>query len=264
MTTHYDPQTRVSAAIETVISKAGISKVGISKAGISKAGVANSNVPLRMPRYPGKANAAQTRANGLYRSRLKRVFDVAVVCLFSPLIVLTIGILALFVARDGGNSFYTQSRVGLDGRVYRMWKLRSMVVGADEKLEEHLVLDPAAREEWDTTQKLKSDPRITRFGRILRKSSMDELPQLWNVLIGDMSLVGPRPMMPSQQNLYPGQAYYRLRPGITGPWQVSKRNESSFADRAHFDQDYDRNLSLSTDLGLLIKTVRVVLRATGY
>ena len=105
---------------------------------------------------------------------------------------------------------------------------------------------------------------ITRFGRVLRKSSLDELPQLWNVLLGDMSLVGPRPMMPCQRDLYPGSAYYRLRPGITGPWQVSRRNESTFADRARFDTDYDQTLSLGTDLGLLISTVRVVVRATGY
>ncbi len=249
MTIHYDPQPRVSARVETAISKTGI---------------ASSDGRLRAARYQPKSGFGLTGAKNLYSRRLKRVFDVAVVCLFAPFILLTIGLLALLVARDGGNPFYTQSRVGFDGRIYRMWKLRSMVVGADQKLEEHLSANPNAREEWDSTQKLKCDPRITRFGRILRKSSMDELPQLWNVLIGDMSLVGPRPMMPSQQDLYPGLAYYRLRPGITGPWQVSKRNESSFADRANFDQDYDRNVSLTTDLGLLIKTVRVVLRATGY
>jgi lipopolysaccharide/colanic/teichoic acid biosynthesis glycosyltransferase len=145
-----------------------------------------------------------------------------------------------------------------------MWKLRSMVAGADAALESYLASDPVARAEWDSTQKLKSDPRITRFGRVLRKSSLDELPQLWNVLLGDMSLVGPRPMMPSQQEIYPGQAYYRLRPGITGPWQVSRRNESTFADRARFDEHYEETLSFKTDVGLLIGTVRVVMRATGY
>lgn len=139
-----------------------------------------------------------------------------------------------------------------------------MIVNADAQLETYLASDPTARAEWDSTQKLKVDPRITRFGRILRKSSLDELPQLWNVLKGDMSLVGPRPMMPCQRDLYPGSAYYRLRPGITGPWQVSRRNESTFADRARFDTDYDRTLSLGTDIGLLISTVRVVVRATGY
>ena len=139
-----------------------------------------------------------------------------------------------------------------------------MVHNADASLEMHLAADPAARAEWDLTQKLKNDPRITRFGRILRKSSLDELPQLWNVFRGDMSLVGPRPMMPSQSSLYPGQAYYRLRPGITGMWQVSARNESSFAERAGFDADYDNTISFKTDMGLLWATVRVVLRGTGH
>ena len=245
MTIHYDPQPDVSA------------KIGTKE-------IVQPDGRFSVSRRDNSVRSGTMGNFGLYRSRMKRCFDVVVVLLAAPIILLTIGFLALLVARDGGNPFYTQSRVGLNGRIYRMWKLRSMVVGADAKLEEHLATCPQARAEWDETQKLKSDPRITRFGRTLRKSSMDELPQLWNVLIGDMSLVGPRPMMPSQQDLYPGLAYYRLRPGITGPWQVSKRNDSSFAERAHFDQDYDRTVSLSTDLGLLIRTVRVVLQATGH
>ena len=122
----------------------------------------------------------------------------------------------------------------------------------------------AARAEWDASQKLRDDPRITRVGRILRRTSLDELPQLWNVLRGDMSLVGPRPMMPSQRSLYPGRAYFALRPGLTGLWQVSKRNEASFAERASFDDDYYRRLSFALDARVLVATVRVVLRATGH
>jgi lipopolysaccharide/colanic/teichoic acid biosynthesis glycosyltransferase len=138
-----------------------------------------------------------------------------------------------------------------------------MILDADQKLETYLASDPAARAEWDEKQKLVHDPRITRVGRLIRKSSLDELPQLLNVLMGDMSLVGPRPMMPDQRALYPGRAYYDLRPGITGPWQVSERNETSFADRARFDDKYHHDLSLATDLRLLGCTVKVVLRATG-
>ncbi len=211
---------------------------------------------------PGEADAPV--AGGLYRTVLKRLFDVTVVVVFAPIVLPLIAMLALLVAQDGGRPFYSQLRVGRGGRSYRIWKLRSMVADADARLEAHLAASQAARYEWDTTQKLKDDPRITSFGRILRKSSLDELPQLWNVLMGDMSLVGPRPMMPCQEELYPGSAYYRLRPGITGPWQVSSRNTSTFADRARFDTDYDRDLSLVTDLRLLAATVRVVLRATGY
>jgi lipopolysaccharide/colanic/teichoic acid biosynthesis glycosyltransferase len=127
-----------------------------------------------------------------------------------------------------------------------------------------LAANSSARAEWNTTQKLVNDPRITRIGSFLRKSSMDELPQLLNVLRGDMSLVGPRPMMPCQQVLYPGQAYYRLRPGITGFWQISQRNLCSFANRAKFDSRYEAKMSLVTDLRVLLGTIRVVLRCTGH
>ena len=200
----------------------------------------------------------------LYRDGLKRLMDICVIVLTAPVTVPFIFVLALIVAWNGHSPFYSQGRVGRGGRVYTMWKLRSMVHNADEALEAHLAADPVVRAEWDLTQKLKNDPRITRFGRILRKSSLDELPQLWNVFRGNMSLVGPRPMMPSQSSLYPGQAYYRLRPGITGMWQVSARNESSFAERAGFDAEYDRKISVRTDLALLWATVRVVLRGTGH
>jgi lipopolysaccharide/colanic/teichoic acid biosynthesis glycosyltransferase len=204
-----------------------------------------------------------TRRPGLYRNGLKRLMDVVLVLLAAPVVLPVVLILAFCVAIDGGQPFYRQERVGKDGRIYRMWKLRSMVRDADRRLAAHLDADPAARLEWDVTQKLTHDPRITGFGAFLRRSSMDELPQLWNVLTGDMSLVGPRPMMPDQQALYPGRNYYALRPGITGTWQVSVRNTSSFADRARFDDAYDRSLSLATDLRLLAATVRVVLRGTG-
>ncbi len=145
-----------------------------------------------------------------------------------------------------------------------MLKLRTMVPNADEIFEDYLANNPEAREEWDSTQKLKNDPRITKFGRILRKSSLDELPQLWNVLTGEMSLVGPRPMLPVQRELYPGLAYYALRPGITGPWQVSDRNTVEFSKRAEFDREYYVQMSFATDIGLLFKTVGVVFKGTGY
>jgi lipopolysaccharide/colanic/teichoic acid biosynthesis glycosyltransferase len=220
---------------------------------------AGANVSPR----PRSAGIPVTRRPGLYRNALKRLMDIVLVLLAAPVVLPVVLILAFCVAIDGGQPFYRQERVGKNGRIYRMWKLRSMVRDADNLLAAHLDADPAARLEWDVTQKLTHDPRITGFGAFLRRSSMDELPQLWNVLTGDMSLVGPRPMMPEQQALYPGRAYYALRPGITGTWQVSVRNASSFADRARFDDAYDRSLSLATDLRLLAATVRVVLRGTG-
>lgn len=182
----------------------------------------------------------------------------------APIVVPVVLVLAVLVARDGGNPFYGQRRIGRNGREFTMWKLRTMVSNADELLEEYLSKNTLARLEWDATQKLKDDPRITPFGRLLRKTSLDELPQLWNVLIGDMSLVGPRPMMPEQRKLYPGEAYYLLRPGLTGSWQVSERNASTFASRADFDTSYAEDLTLKTDIGILYATVGVVVRATGY
>jgi exopolysaccharide production protein ExoY len=206
------------------------------------------------PRTPG----------AFYRSIGKRSFDIFLIVLAAPVVVPVVALLALLVVLGGGRPFYLQKRVGRNGRIYTMWKLRSMVVDADARLEGHLATDPEARREWDRDQKLKSDPRITGFGRFLRKSSLDELPQLWNVLRGEMSLVGPRPMMPSQIVIYPGADYYVLAPGITGMWQVSARNESCFADRARFDSQYHQALSLGTDLRLLGATVRVVLCGTGH
>ncbi len=204
------------------------------------------------------------RRRGLYRNSLKRCFDTAIVLMALPFVLPIVLILAFLVMLDGGMPFYTQSRVGRDGRLFTMWKLRTMVPNADRRLESYLVASPAARLEWDMTQKLKCDPRITPLGHLLRKASLDELPQLWNVLTGDMSLVGPRPMMPEQQGMYPGLAYYALRPGITGPWQISDRNQSSFAARADFDSAYDRSVSFRTDMSILMATVAVVIHGTGY
>jgi exopolysaccharide production protein ExoY len=202
--------------------------------------------------------------SSLYVTHLKRALDVAIVLLCAPFLVPFILVLALLVRRDGGPAFYIQDRVGRNARIFRIWKLRTMVVDADARLAEHLAANPAAQAEWKETQKLKNDPRITGLGRILRKTSLDELPQLWNVLLGDMSLVGPRPMMPDQQSLYPGQAYYRLRPGITGFWQISDRNQTAFAGRAEYDANYAARLSFATDMMVLLRTVRIVLRGTGY
>ncbi|MBC7143048.1 MAG: sugar transferase [Rhodobacteraceae bacterium] len=210
----------------------------------------------------GLVNISNRR--GLYRNVIKRALDVAAVLLASIIVVPVIAVLAIVVALDGSAPFYWNDRVGRGGRTFRMLKLRTMVPQADRLLEEYLSRNAEARLEWNSTQKLKSDPRITRVGRFLRKTSLDELPQLWNVLIGDMSLVGPRPMMPNQRALYTGTAYYALRPGITGPWQVSDRNEVEFSKRAEFDREYDETLSLGTDLKLLFATVRVVVKGTGY
>lgn len=202
--------------------------------------------------------------NGLYGAFGKRVLDVCMIILAAPIVVPVIAVLALLVMRDGKSAFYTQNRIGRDGSYYKIWKLRTMVANADELLASYLAGNPEAAAEWKATQKLKNDPRVTSIGRILRKTSLDELPQLLNVFVGDMSLVGPRPMLPEQQAMYPGRAYYTQRPGITGTWQISDRNSCSFSERARFDSDYISNISFIRDFGVLLATVRVVVKGTGY
>lgn len=200
---------------------------------------------------------------GVYAQGAKRLLDVVVVLAALPIIIPVFAIISAFTALDGHNPFFRQERVGMGGKRFHIWKFRTMVPDAEAHLQQHLAQNPAARTEWDEMQKLSDDPRITRFGRLLRRTSLDELPQLINVLFGDMSLVGPRPMMPSQQALYPGHAYYRLRPGLTGSWQVSERNASTFADRAIYDDTYETELSFGTDANIIMRTVGVVFRCTG-
>lgn len=213
----------------------------------------------------GPAGVVLPQPPGFYHRVLKRPIDVALVLLAAPIILPVVLLMALLIfLHDGHRPFYWSERVGRGGRTFHMLKLRSMVPDANARLQAYLASDAEAAEEWTRTQKLKYDPRITRFGRMLRKTSLDELPQFWNVFKGDMALVGPRPMMPDQRPIYPGWAYYTLRPGVTGPWQVSDRNECEFARRADFDLDYHRDLSFVNDLRLLAKTVGVVLRGTGY
>ncbi|RKT32353.1 lipopolysaccharide/colanic/teichoic acid biosynthesis glycosyltransferase [Roseovarius halotolerans] len=223
----------------------------------------NFSTDLSVIRIRPRIAGSQKGQSNLYRRFLKSALDIAFVIAAAPIVVPFVAILALAISLDGRNPFYKQARIGKDGRLFYMWKLRSMVHDADARLNAHLEADAEARAEWDHKQKLTEDPRVTRLGRLLRKTSLDELPQLWNVFVGDMSLVGPRPMMPDQKALYPGVAYYAMRPGITGYWQISDRNQSTFAARADFDDRYFEDVSLGTDMSVLASTVAVVLRGTG-
>ena len=204
-----------------------------------------------------------TRKRSFYRQFVKHPLDVALTLLALPIVAPVVVVLALLVMLDGHNPFYSQMRVGKNGRSFRMWKLRTMVPNADEMLESYLAEHPAARLEWNATQKLKRDPRVTWLGFLLRKTSLDELPQLWNVLNGTMSLVGPRPIMVNQRDAYTGHAYFNLRPGLTGAWQVSDRNNCDFIDRVRYDDLYDNDLSFRRDFGIMLETLRVVARGTG-
>ncbi|MDW9641061.1 sugar transferase [Sinorhizobium meliloti] len=206
---------------------------------------------------------ASTPSRPVYATSVKRSFDLLVTTVLAPFALPILGILALLICLDGGNALYCQQRLGKNGKTFNLWKLRTMVPNGDEQLRAYLEANPDARTEWDSNQKLRDDPRITHVGKYLRKYSFDELPQLWNVFVGDMSLVGPRPMMPDQRQYYPGTAYFTMRPGITGLWQISERNDCTFAERAVHDNRYAGMMSFSLDLWILSKTPAVVLQGTG-
>jgi Undecaprenyl-phosphate galactose phosphotransferase WbaP len=196
---------------------------------------------------------------------LKSVFDLTaagvLVVLFAPLLF---G-LAMLVRADGGPAFYRHRRIGAGGRVFDCIKFRSMVVNADHVLRQLLARDSDAAAEWAATQKLRRDPRITRIGRFLRRSSLDELPQLFNVLRGEMSLVGPRPIVTSEVARYADdiEYYYAAKPGLTGLWQVSGRNDTSYARRVRLDVWYVRNWTLWHDIAILFKTIPAVFLRRG-
>lgn len=199
----------------------------------------------------------------IYKRFFKRGLDVGFVLAASPILIPVIAVSALLVKLDGGPAFYSQDRIGRGGRVFKIWKLRSMVENADEKLKELLEADEKIRTEWQIFQKLKNDPRITWIGKILRKYSIDELPQFWNVFKGDMSVVGPRPMMVNQADMYAGSAYYDVKPGITGSWQVYCRNQEGFDSRVRYDEDYVAKLCLLTDMAIIIRTLPAMVAETA-
>lgn len=208
----------------------------------------------------------QPTATGVYARIWKRALDVVLSVVLLPVLLPIMALIWYAIQRDGGDAFFAQPRVGRGGKVYRCLKFRTMVPEAESVLEEMCADDPEVAEEWNKYQKLSDDPRITKIGHILRKTSLDELPQIINVLHGEMSLVGPRPFLPSQRETYDragGQAYYDLRPGVTGLWQIFSRHDTTFATRVQFDENYAEGMSLLSDLGLILRTVRVVLRGTG-
>ena len=199
---------------------------------------------------------------------LKRLLDIlGGFCGLLILIPLTIGVwIANKLSKDNGPIFYTQEkRIGQGGKVFTMYKFRSMVVGADEKLKEYLAKNEEAREEYKKYKKLKNDPRITKVGKILRKTSLDEFPQFINVLKGEMSLVGPRPYLLREKEEINGFFKYitSCKPGITGLWQTSGRSNTTFTDRLTMDMEYYYNHTLKMDIKLLYKTVRNVVKKEG-
>ena len=201
-----------------------------------------------------------------WSSRLiKRTFDIvasiSIIFMLSPLLLY----ICSKVKKDGGPAIYGHERVGKNGKSFKCLKFRSMIVNSKEVLDKLLESDPAARAEWQDTFKLKDDPRITSIGHFLRRTSLDELPQLFNVLKGEMSLVGPRPIIKAELERYNDEVDYYLlsKPGMTGLWQVSGRSDVDYDTRVYLDAWYVKNWSMWNDIAILFKTIGVVLRKDG-
>lgn len=196
---------------------------------------------------------------------LKRSFDIVAsltaILILSPVLIF----IAAWVRTSGPKVLFKHKRVGQKGRQFSCYKFRSMALNADRLLQELLEKDPAARKEWQEKMKITNDPRVTKSGHFLRKTSLDELPQLWNVLRGDMSLVGPRPIVNSEKERYGNRIdfYTSVKPGITGLWQVSGRSDTDYKTRVQLDTWYVKNWTLWYDIAILFKTIKVVINRSG-
>lgn len=229
------------------------------------------NVDGMQMQIPMRTELVELKQRGLLKKEdvyqgFKRTSDVVIsaiaLAVLSPVMVLT----AIAVKLDSkGPAFLVQERIGQNGKTFKMYKYRSMVVGADEILEKYLAENEEARKEYQVYKKLKDDPRVTKIGKFIRKTSIDELPQLVNVLIGNMSLVGPRPYLPREKDDM--KHYYNCiiqsKPGITGLWQVSGRSETSFDERLSLDFTYNQTKGMKCDTKILIQTAFKVFKKEG-
>lgn len=198
---------------------------------------------------------------------LKRIFDLTFCFLITPLLIpLLLIITGLVKSSSRGRVIYYHERIGRGGKVFRCYKFRTMYYNAEQRLEEILSSDKKAREEWESTQKLKDDPRVTPVGHLLRKFSLDELPQFWNVLRGDLSVVGPRPVVQEEIDKHFGSKAKKIlsiRPGLTGIWQVSGRSDTSYSVRVELDEKYVDQQTFFLDLYLIVKTIPAMLLSRG-
>lgn len=234
------------------------STVGLHKGALARVG--SGPDALKRPRRPMLRPAAEySEAIG---GAAKRAMDIAItllaVLLLAPFMLVIVALIRLTM---GGPAIFAQQRIGRDGRMFTFYKFRTMVVNAEDILRRHLAAHPSAAQEWRETRKLRNDPRVSYLGRILRKTSLDELPQIFNVLRGDMSMVGPRPVVPSELVNYGPhwRECFKARPGLTGLWQVSGRNCLSYPARVALDRYYARKWSIWLDLAILIKTIPALL-----
>ena len=196
---------------------------------------------------------------------LKRAVDLMVALILLVLLALPLAYIAWLIRRDGGTTIFVHKRVGQSGRQFPCFKFRTMSVDAERQLRNLLASDPAVREEWEREFKLRNDPRVTRVGRFLRRTSLDELPQLLNVIRGDMSLVGPRPVTQAELVRYGDDVdyFFMVRPGMTGLWQVSGRNDLDYETRVYLDTWYVKNWSMWYDIAILFSTIKVVMQGKG-
>ncbi|MEJ6477795.1 MAG: sugar transferase [Octadecabacter sp.] len=224
--------------------------------------IGKTNVFMRGNLFPARASrSGNLRGNPVS----KRIFDLVVAVVLLPILCPMIALLYLVVRCDGGSGFFGQVRIGQHGKAFKCWKLRTMMPDADAALRAHFDVNPRARIEWERDFKLDSDPRITRLGNFLRTTSLDEIPQIWNVIKGEMSFVGPRPVVRAELAKYGKSlwAYRAQRPGVTGLWQVSGRNSVSYDARVAMDVEYLTRSSLWFDIVLMLKTAGAVVQRTG-
>lgn len=201
-----------------------------------------------------------------WQKMLKRLLDISIILIASPLLFPLIGFISLLIWIDSrGSIFYGHNRIGQYEKKIKVWKFRTMVENADEVLEFHLNQNPDLKKEWESYQKIKSDPRVTRVGRFLRKFSLDELPQVINVIKGEMSLVGPRPIIQQEVHHYGSRynIYLQVKPGITGLWQISGRNNLDYDTRVRLDEYYVRNWSFWFDIYILAHTLGATISGSG-
>jgi exopolysaccharide production protein ExoY len=204
--------------------------------------------------------------NGVHYRWVKRLLDILIVCSFLPCLLPLLLIVAVIVRISSpGPILYRQRRIGRFGREFELWKFRSMYVHSEEILRNHLQANDEAAREWAQSRKLKMDPRVTRLGNLLRRASLDELPQFLNVLVGDMSLVGPRPIVSAEKAQYRDAYFFyaSARPGLTGLWQVSGRSNLAYHQRVALDETYIRSWNLALDIQILWRTARVVCQSKG-
>jgi len=249
--------------------------MGAKVAVVTEENIADMNTVIEYQDVANENKEVKSLTTGIRKNKIltyianfiKRTIDIlAGIAGAIILMPLTIGVyIANKISKEDGPIFYTQERIGKNGKTFKMLKYRSMVMGADEKLEKYLAENEEARKEYKKYKKLKKDPRITKMGKILRKTSLDEMPQLLHLLTGDMSLVGPRPYLPREKEEM-GEYYNvitKLKPGLTGYWQVSGRSETTFNERLDYDIKYYKDSSLKRDIKIIFTTMKHVVKKTG-